>query len=435
MSCCHLYEFAAGSESVFAIDVTSIRFGPGVLREVGHDAVAFGLKRVALFTDRRVAGLEAVHTVSAALRAAGIDVAVYDDVHVEPTDGSFVEASRFAAEGRFDGFVSVGGGSTIDTCKAANLYATYPSDFLAYVNAPIGGGLPVPGRLKPHIACPTTSGTGSESTGIAIFDLVSAHLKTGIASRALRPTLALIDPDVTRTLPSMVVAASGFDVLSHALESYTARPFTRRVAPATPGARPMGQGANPWSDVGCVEALRLTGEFIVRAVHDAADTEARSGMMFAATLAGVAFGNSGVHLPHAMAYAVAGGIRDYRPEGYPQDEPICPHGISVIVNAPSVFRYTGPTDAERHLRAAELLGADVRGVDASAAGDVLADTIVGMMRQTAMPNGTSGLGYTESDAAALARGALAQERLLVNAPVPVDGDVLKQLFGKGATYW
>ena len=435
MSCCHHYDFIDGHERVFAVDPAAIRFGQGALAEIGHDARELGLERVALFTDARVARLEAVATVTSALRAVGVDVAIYDEVRVEPTDQSFQAATRFAAEGRFDGFVSVGGGSVIDTCKAANLYTSHPAAFLSYVNAPIGDGQAVPGPLKPHIACPTTSGTGSECTGIAIFDLLERHVKTGIASRSLRPTLALIDPDVTSSLPAKVVAASGFDVLSHALESYTARPYTQRAAPQSPALRPMSQGANPWSDVGCVEALHRTGQYLVRAVRDAGDTQARHGMMYAATLAGIAFGNSGVHLPHGMAYSVAGLIRDYRPDGYPQDEAICPHGISVIVDAPSVVRFTAPASPARHLQAAGLLGADVAGAAEEDAGEVLAACIIAMMRDTDMPNGISALGYGDADISALTEGAYAQQRLLANSPIAVNEDDLKALYHGASSYW
>jgi alcohol dehydrogenase class IV len=430
-----LYDYGEGGEAIFAVDPVAIRFGPGALKEAGAEARSRGLKRVGLFTDANVAKLEAVHSVVESLRAAGIDHAVYTEVRVEPTDRSFQEAARFAVEGRFDGFVSVGGGSTIDTCKAANLYSAYPAEFLAYVNVPIGEGRAVPGPLKPHLACPTTSGTGSESTGIAVFDLLSRHVKTGIAARALRPSLALIDPEVTRTLPANVVAASGFDVLSHALESYTALPFTRRLPPARPELRPMSQGANPWSDIGCAQALQLTGEFLVRAVCDPDDREARHGMMWAATLAGVAFGNSGVHLPHAMAYSVAGLIRDYRPEGFPGTDPICPHGISVIVNAPSVFRMTAPALPARHADAARWLGAETRGAGPDDAGEVLAARILRMMRDTGMPNGVSGLGYEDADVPKLADGAYAQQRLLTNAPIAVDGEALRSLYRGAAAYW
>ena len=188
MSCCHLYEFAGGGESIFAVDPVAIRFGPGALKEAGAEARARAIKRVGVFTDPEVAKLEAVSDRRRLLEAAGIDSDIYREVaRVEPTDGRSSRRPASRCEGRFDGFVSVGGGSTIDTCKAANLYATYPADFLAYVNAPIGDGQPVPGPLKPHIACPTTSGTGSESTAIAVFDLVSRHVKTGIAARRASP--------------------------------------------------------------------------------------------------------------------------------------------------------------------------------------------------------------------------------------------------------
>lgn len=435
MGCCHHYRFVEGHESVFAVDAPAIRFGPGVYTEIGHDARRLGIERAAVFTDPGVARLEALASVTWALGEAGVDVVVYSDVHVEPTDRSFLAAAEFAREGRFDGFVSVGGGSVMDTCKAANLYATHPAELMAYVNPPLGGGKPVPGPLKPHIACPTTCGTGSECTGIAVFDILSRRVKTGIASRALRPTLALVDPRVTYTLPANVVAASGFDVLSHALESYTALPFTQRPAPERPELRPMSQGANPHSDIGCVEALRLCGRYLVRAVHDGSDHEAREQMMLAATLAGVAFGNAGVHLPHGMSYSVAGLIRDFRPEGYPEDEPICPHGMSVIVDAPSVFRFTAPAQPQRHLRGAQYLGADVRGAAEQDAGEVLAAQLIAMMKATGMPNGISGVGYADDDIPALAEGALAQQRLLKNAPLSVAREDLERLYRGALRYW
>ena len=433
MSCCHYYAISEGHESAFSIDISSIVFGPGVLKEAGGHARALSMKRAALFTDKRVAALECVADALASLRAAGVDAILYDETKVEPTDESFRAASLFAAEGRFDGYVSVGGGSVIDTCKAANLYATHPAEFLDYVNAPIGAGKAVPGALKPHIACPTTCGTGSECTGIAVFDLLAKQVKTGIASKRLKPSLALVDPTTTYTLPKNVVAASGFDVLSHALESYTARPYTTRTR--SPGPRPMSQGANPWSDVGCEAALRRLGTYLERAVNDAGDREARDNMMFAATLAGIAFGNSGVHVPHGMSYAVAGLVRDFRPEGYPQAEPMVPHGMSVIVNAPSVFRFTAEACPGRHLQGAQWLGADVRDAAPENAGEALAGQLMKLMRATDIPNGISGVGYGENDVAALSDGAYAQQRLLTNAPRDVGRDDLARLFRGAMQYW
>lgn len=430
MVCCH-YVPIEGGESAFSVDRNPITFGRGALGEVGPWARALGLSRVAVMTDPRVAALELFERPLSSLREAGVDVAVFDQVRVEPTDESFRAATDFAVEAKVDGFVSVGGGSVIDTAKAANLYATHPAELLTYVNAPVGEGRPVPGPLRPHIACPTTSGTGSECTGITIFDLLSLKAKTGIAHRNLVPTRALIDPDATETLPATVVAASGFDVLSHALESFTARPFTAREK-TEPQSRPMSQGANPWSDVGCREALRLCGKYLVRAVQDSSDREARENMMWAATLAGIAFGNAGVHLPHGMSYAVAGLVDSFSPDGYPKDEPMVPHGMSVIVNAPAVFSRIAASSPERHLEGAELLGADVGDADP---GEAVSTRIAEMMKVTAMPNGISGVGYDRAHIPALTEGAIVQRRLLDNAPVPVERELLGELFADALTCW
>lgn len=435
MKCCHYYEFTEQGDHVFSVDVAAIKFGPGSLQEVGSDAKDLGLKRVAVFTDPVLADLPYLVTVKESLRQSGLDFEVYSEVRVEPTDQSFKEASLYASEGRFDGFVSLGGGSVIDTCKAANLYSTYPADFQAYVNAPLGDAQPIPGQLKPHIACPTTSGTGSECTGIAVFDYLKLKVKTGIASRMLRPTRAIIDPTSTYSLPANVVAASGFDVLSHALESYTAIPYTSRAKPASPALRPMSQGANPYSDLGCEKALQLTGKYLIRATQDALDHEARDNMMFAATLAGIAFGNSGVHIPHGMAYSVAGLVRDFQPLGYPDHEPICPHGMSVIVNAPSAFRFTAPACPGRHRLGAELLGTKSMDVTAEETGNLLAQRLIDMMQATGMPNGIGGIGYSDTDIPDLVEGAYAQQRLLQQSPRDVSKESLSNLYREALAYW
>jgi alcohol dehydrogenase class IV len=190
----------------------------------------------------------------------------------------------------------------------------------------------------------------------------------------------------------------------------------------------MSQGRNPWSDVGSVEALRLAGRYLVRAVRDASDEEAREGLAWAATLAGIAFGNAGVHLPHAMSYAVAGLVRDYRCPGYPQDEPLVPHGISVVVGAPAVFRATAATSPERHMAAAVALGCDVRGASPGDAGEILAGAVRAHMRDTGVPMGLRALGYSEADLGALTRGAVLQKRLVDNAPAPVDDEQMRAIF-------
>ena len=436
MPCCHA-DFAAveGSDRGFTVGMPTFTFGAGVLAEAGDNARELGLKRVALFTDPRMKASEHVATVKASLAAAQVDFAVYDTVVVEPTDASFQDAARFAAEGRFDGYVSVGGGSVMDTCKAANLYACHPAEFMTYVNAPIGAGQKVPGAVKPHIACPTTSGTGSETTGIAIFALRALNAKTGIISRRLIPTVALIDPTVTASLPKNAVAATGFDCMSHALESLTARVYTRRLNPAKGVSRPVSQGANPFSDMLATEALKGVGKFLVRAVSDASDTEARTEMMYSAMLAGIAFNAAGCHLPHGLSYAVSGLTKDWHVDGYPEGKSLVPHGMAVVLNNPSVWRYTAPCCPERHLHGARCLGADTRGATSADAGETLAARVIELMRATAMPNGLTALGFDDSHLEALATGAEPQYRVIRNAPKDVGRDDLKALFRAALRYW
>jgi hydroxyacid-oxoacid transhydrogenase len=360
------------NEYAFEISASNIRFGPGVTREVGMDLAELKVNRAMVVTDPTLAKLQPVATVLESLESEGIRFDLFDRTHIEPTDISMHEAISFAKQGEFDAYVAVGGGSAMDTAKAANLYSTYPADFLDYVNAPIGKAKPVPGPLKPLFAVPTTSGTGSETTGVVIFDLLAMRAKTGIAHRNLKPTLGLIDPENTRTMPAMVATSTGFDVLVHALESYTTIPYDRRERPARPILRPAYQGRNLVSDLWSSEAIRIAAKFLPRAVEDPDDMEARSRMILAASYAGVGFGNAGLHLPHGMSYPVSGMARDYHPPGYAVDKPLIPHGISVVLNAPAAFRFTGPGCPERHLEAAAFLGADVSRAKLSDAGDILA---------------------------------------------------------------
>ena len=435
MSTSNVYFSPGEGETVFTVSSTPIKFGVGALRELGADAQGLGMKRVALFVDNHVRASAPGETALDSLRSAGIDVAVYDHTRCEPNSDSFEAAAAFARDGAFDGFVSLGGGSVMDTAKAANLLSTYPDELLAYINAPIGKAKPIPGKLKPHIACPTTCGTGSETTGITIVDLKSVGLKTGIASPLLKPTLAIVDPTTTETLPGGVIASTGFDVLTHAVESYTARPFTSRAKPAHPSQRPPYQGSTPYNDIGSLAAIRLGGRFLARAVRDASDIEARHQLMFASTLAGLAFGSAGVHIPHAMSYAVATLKHVYTAKGYEDRDKMVPHGIAVVINAPAAFRFTASANPKRHFEAAAALGAEVAGAGPDDAGEILASAFIKLMRVTGLPSGIAELGYTDADVPALAEGAFAQQRPLVMAPRGVSKQDLEGLYRGAMRYW
>ena len=422
-------------ETVLTMSAAHIKYGFGATREVGYDMKELGATRVMVVTDKRLAEEQPVKVTLGALKKEKIDTVLYDGACIEPTDASLKDAILFARNGKFNGFIGVGGGSSMDTAKAANLYTSHPADFLTYVNAPIGEGRPVPGPLKPMIGIPTTAGTGSETTGVVIFDFKKLHVKTGIAHRLIRPTLGIVDPNNTKTVPPMVAASTGFDVLVHALESFTNLPYNRREAPASPGLRPAYQGSNPISDVWAREAIRIVSRNIIRAVENTEDDAARSSMIMAATFAGIGFGNAGLHLPHGMSYPVSGMVREYVPEGYPPGNPIVPHGMAVVLNAPAAFRFTGPVRPHRHLEAAALMGIDVSDAAEEAAGDILADAVIDLMKRAGIPNGLAAVGYSEADLDKLVEGTLPQRRVTGLCPCPFTPEDLKKLFLDSMHIW
>ena len=420
----------------FEMAASNIRYGQGTTQELGMDLADMGIKHVMVLTDPNMRKLPPVETVLESLSSQNIEYILFDQVRVEPTDSSLKAAIEFATSKTLDGFVAVGGGSTIDTAKVANLYSTYPPDnFLDYVNPPIGKGIPVPGELKPLFAIPTTAGTGSETTGVAIFDFEEMHAKTGIAHRRLKPTLGIVDPDNTKTMPPMVAASTGLDVLTHAIESFTAMPFTKRPRPERPLLRPAYQGSNPISDIWSLKAMQMLSENLIKAVEDPSNDEARGMMLLAASFAGIGFGNAGVTIPHGMSYPVSGMVRDYLPKDYPQDHAIVPHGMAVVLNAPAAFRFTAPACPEKHLQAAEALGADISGATLEDAGKVLSDRVIEIMKQLNLPNGLSGIGYSREDIPKLVEGTLPQHRVTKLSPRPVGAEELTQIFEDAMIYW
>ena len=423
-------------DTVIVMETVPIRFGVGATEELGYELNRRRLTRVLLVTDPHLVTTGLPDRVEALMREAGVAVEVFDQVHCEPTDRSIQAALAFQQGKEIDGYVALGGGSCIDTAKAMNLYGTYPAPLLTYINRPIGEGKPIPGPLKPLIAIPTTAGTGSESTSVLIMDLADLHLKTGVSHSYLRPTVGIIDPLNTLSMPPIVTASCGLDVLCHALESYLSLPHNVRPRPSSPANRAPYIGANPIADLFSVRAIELAGRYLRRAYFNPHDMEARTQMALASTLAGFGFGNAGVHIPHAMGYPVAGMVREFRAAGYPsQSKAQVPHGMSCIVNAPAAFRFTLPAQPERHAEAAALLGEDTRSLSREEGGQALISGLIRLMRELDMPNGLSALGYTEDDLPALVEGTLKQQRLLVNSPRPVGERDLLGIFRDALRYW
>ncbi|GAA4562238.1 hydroxyacid-oxoacid transhydrogenase [Planotetraspora kaengkrachanensis] len=423
----------ANPESVFTYGAPALKFGPGASGEIGFDLAQYGVRRVLVVTDPGVAATGGPQRVADQIATYGMEAVVYDGAHVEPTDESLAAAIEHArATGPWDAFVAVGGGSSIDTAKAVNLLTTNPGELMDYVNGPVGGGRAPSQPLKPLVAVPTTTGTGSESTTICVLDVLDQKVKTGISHVRLRPVLAVVDPDLTLTQPAGVTAAAGMDILCHALESYTARPYTS-FEHKRPEERVPYCGSNPVADMWSERALRLLSGSFRRAVRQGDDAAARADMALAATFAGLGFGNAGVHIPHANAYPIAGRVRDFHPDGYPADEPMVPHGMAVALTAPEAFRFTFEAEPERHLRAAELLDPAADKPDDLA--ELLPGVLMALMRDIGIPNGIGGVGYDEADVPALVEGAMKQQRLLATSPRPVSEDDAAGILTRSIALW
>lgn len=423
----------ANPEAIFTYAAPQMKFGPGAADEIGFDLSQFGARHVLLVTDEGVAATGAPQRIADQLGQFGVEAHVFDGVHIEPTDASMETAIAYARDrGPWDALIAVGGGSSIDTSKAINLMLTNPGELMDYINVPVGKGATPVNRLLPLVAVPTTTGTGAESTTVCVLDVLSLQVKTGISHPRLRPTLAVIDPTLTRSQPAGVTASSGMDILCHALESYTARWYAS-YEHKRPEQRVPYCGANPIADMWSEKALALLATSFRAAVRDGDDMAARTDMALAATFAGLGFGNAGVHIPHANGYPIAGRVKSYHPKDYHSDEPMVPHGMSVALTAPEAFRFTFDAAPDRHLRAAQLLAPDAE--TSADPAEQLPAALIDLMRDIDMPNGVGAVGYGDGDVADLVGGAMKQQRLLATCPKPVTEDDLADVFTRSMELW
>ena len=423
---------ANGNETVFTMEATPIKYGRGAAEEVGWEVKRLRMSRVMLVSDPGIVQAGITGRVVELIEAEGVEVEVWDRSRVEPTADSLQAAADFARDGNFDGFVAVGGGTSIDTAKVSDLIATHGGEIMDYVNAPVGDGKKPPSPLKPLLAVPTTAGTGAEATTVAILDIPDQRVKTGISHQYLRPDRGLVDPLLTMTMPPEVTSSCGLDVVCHATESFLSKPYDARPKPDSPDDRPPYQGSNPIADMWSGKALEFGGKFLRRAVKDGEDVEARGAMMLGASLAGVGFGSAGVHIPHACAYPIAGLKHEWQPPGYPEDHPFVPHGWSVIVTAPAAFRFTYDAMPERHKEVAELLaGESIPDADEN----TLPEILISLMKDVGAPSGVRELGYSEDDIDDLVEGAMKQQRLLVGSPKEVTEEDLASILRESMENW
>ncbi len=432
---CQYFEPTEGGANTYTVAIPKLTFGRGSLAEVGQRAAALGFKKVTLFTDAILEKGPLVELAKQSLKKQNIEFSVFSDIRIEPDDDGVMNAASMLIEALPDGVISVGGGSVIDTAKAAMVIAAHGGHIREYFAAPIGSGKAIAGPVLPHIACATTSGTGSECTSITVIRINELNTKFVVASPHILPTVAIVDPQCCDSLPGNVVASTGFDLLCHALECYTARAYTGHLEVKDPNARQLIQGANPFSDLSAQKALEIAGQYLARGVADSSDTEARDNLMWGATLAGIAFGNSGTHLPHAMSYGVTHLMKDITSKDYQVASPFIPHGISVVVSAPSIFKYTADAQPERHMEGATFLGADTKGASVQDAGEVLSKRLIELMRATHIPNGLNAVGFDEGHINALAESSFRQQRAIANAPRESNLVDLENMYRGALSYW
>ncbi len=270
-----------------------IVFGPRSAAQVGQIATRLGLQRVCIVTDEALIAAGLLDGVRGSLIEAGIAVEVFEGDEPEPSLAAGESCIKQARRYNADGILGLGGGSNMDLAKAAATVVAHGGTIRDYV-----GDDQVPGPVLPLICLPTTAGTGSEVTFAAVLTDTENELKVPILSNYIRPAVAIVDPQLTLSCPAKVTADSGIDALTHAIEAYTA--IDNRQFPIPEGEKSVYQGGNPLSTCLAEQAITLIGKHLMQAVNEPNNLMAREAMALAATLAGLAFANSGVALVHAL---------------------------------------------------------------------------------------------------------------------------------------
>jgi alcohol dehydrogenase class IV len=391
-----------------------LKFGPGAVAELPEEIRALGGESVLLVTDEGVREAGILDSVVEAF-PPGLEYDVFDEAESDPPAELFVRAGRYAEEVDPDVIVGLGGGSSIDVGKGASLLSAHGGDVLDYVAPPTGEGQPIPGPTTPYVAVPTTAGTGSESTSVAVVSLPEQKLKVGISDKHLFPDLALVDPSLTVSLPPGPTASSGMDALSHAIEGYTTRRFDAKERPDSPADRPDYGGRNVLSDTLCHEAIDLVADHLRRAVNNGSDLAARRNMSLGATMAALGFANAGLGATHALAYPVAG-------------EHHTPHGLTIALLLPEVMRFNAPSAPERYAEIARLMGTDVSGLDRREAAERAAVAVEELAADVGIPDGLAAVGVTEDELPRFAEDTMQLQRLLVGNPRRMTAEDAETIF-------
>ncbi|WP_336022778.1 hydroxyacid-oxoacid transhydrogenase [Halobellus salinisoli] len=388
-------------ETVWEFNMTDrVKFGSGASRELSAEAKQIGAETVLFVTDEGVVGAGIVDYL--ADRFGSKQVIVYDDVEPDPNIGLFEDALEFAAQVDPDLIIGVGGGSCIDVAKTTSVVIEHEGELIDYVAPPTGGGEPIRRSGVPMVAIPTTAGTGSETSPVSVISLPSKNLKVGISSQFQYPDLAVIDPELTVTLPSGPTAASGMDALCHAIEAYTTRGFGSKARPEDPAMRPDYGGRTTVTDAFALKAIELVSGNLRQAVNVGEDLDARRNMSLASFLAGVAFTNAGLGATHALALSAAG-------------EYGTGHGVTIATLLPEVMRFNAGAAADRYADVYERLASTEESLPADPAEGAIRE-VTALADDIGIPEGLSDLGVESEYLTSLAEGTMQLERLLVGNP-------------------
>ncbi len=383
-------------------------FGPGAIGQLGNWATRAGFQRLLIVTDPVLRDAGIVEQATAPLRRSGREVVVFDGGEAEPSLTTAERAVDFAREAKPDAIIALGGGSNIDLAKITALLVRHggaPQDYFGFDR--------IPGPILPLVAVPTTAGTGSEVSHAAVLTDAANAMKVSTLSRFLRPSLAIVDPDLTLSCPPRVTAASGIDALTHAIEAYTAVDFSHLD---TSEAEALAyEGSHPLGDCLAEKAISLIGRSLAIAVQEPENRSARHDMALAASLAGMAFSNCGVALVHALEYPLGAAVH-------------CSHGDGNGLLLPYVMQFNLPARQAKFARIAALLGCNVTPLDEAkaAAGAIIA--VAALKQQIGIPQRLRELGATQEQLPEFAEKAFAVKRLMsINPRPPSQEDLLSIL--------
>jgi alcohol dehydrogenase len=385
-------------------------FGNHSVNKVGRVVKRLGAKKVLILTDPMIRGVDLLKFVEAPLKEMSIPYGVYDRGEPEPSIESVLACTEFAKKGGYDAFVCLGGGSIIDLGKATSVLVTYgghPNDYF--------GEGKVPGPVKPIVAVTTTSGTGSEVSPAAVLTDVKANLKKGISDNKLRPRVSIVDPLLTLSCPPNVTAATGIDVLAHAIESYIATNYA--YLPLGPGEEEtvLYHGSYPLTECLALRAIELVGQYLRIAVDQGKNVEARVQMSMANIIAGMAFSNSGVTAVHAMAYPL-GAVSH------------APHGVVNGLLLPHVMEYNIPVKAKELADVAKALGEKIDGLSVREAASKAVSAVHDLIRDIRVPTRMRDIGVSEKDIRPMAEATMQITRLLRSNPRRVSVESLEEIY-------